>query len=69
VDRKVDYSVEKIKRRMMRSVLQALFLGLSIVLMLAGSAVFLSRFFPPELIILGEGVFCLYVYIIISLIK
>ena len=66
VSRKVEYKIEKAKKRLMAFLLSLLFLSMGIVLITVGAILFFYRFFSMDAILLVGGAIFLYIALIVS---
>ncbi len=66
IERKIDGVFERAKKSVIKRVFHISLLGLSILCVLAGVIMFLSRFFPTDLVLIVVGALFLYAYLIIN---
>jgi hypothetical protein len=69
VQKQIAAEMKRVQRRIMLKLYQALLFGVGMLLLLAGGIVFLSRYFPSDLVILGSGLIIIYVALMIGMIK
>lgn len=59
----------RIRRKVYKSVFEILFFSISIVFLFIGLALFLSRYFPLDLVVIGFALFALYIGLILRMTK
>jgi len=66
---KVIGMINKVKKKIYRSVFEIMFIGFGTVLLFIGAILFLSRYFSLDLVVIGFGVLALYVGLMFKLVK
>jgi len=69
LERRIGQVFARFKRRIYKSVFEMVFWILSVVLLFGGLSLFLSRFFPLDLVIIGFGLLSIYIALIVRMIK
>ncbi len=64
--RKVEYKIERIKRKIFASMLQLLFVAIGVVALIIGAVLFFARFFAYDVIFLVTGIILLYVAMLVG---
>jgi hypothetical protein len=68
-EHRIELLIRRVKRKVMKAVFEILFFALSFVLLLAALIIFLGRYFSYDLIFLGAGLLCLYIALMIKIVK
>jgi hypothetical protein len=69
LERRLELKLENFRRQLFKTAFELLFLVLSILLLLFGAIIFLTRFFPIDMVLFGAGLVCLYIIFLIRLLK
>lgn len=65
----IDYEVYRLRKKLLRIALQGTILAAGIIFTLAGGALFFSRFFPLDIVLLVGGAILIYIAILINIWK
>ena len=69
VESRIHLMLKRIRRKILRMMIEAVFLGLGIVLVIAGIVMFFIRFFPPDVVLVLAGIACLYIVMMLHWLK
>ncbi|MBU0627753.1 MAG: hypothetical protein KKC75_01065 [Nanoarchaeota archaeon] len=58
---RAELMLRRIKKKVFRLVFEVIFFSAGIVLLLAGVLLFLKRFLPADIVLIGAGIVCLYI--------
>jgi len=67
ITRKIELSINKIKKRMFSILLQFILVALSFVLITIGAVLFFSRFFPTDIVLIVTGLLLLYIALLFKI--
>ncbi len=69
LDRRIDHSVDRVKKRFLKTILYMLFLGFSITFTTVGVILFFSRFFSLDIVLICAGALFLYIALMFHIIR
>ena len=69
VEGRADHFVKRLKRNLIRAVLQSVLVGASIVLLVAGGLMFFMRFFPADAVFVVVGLILAYLALLLNWMK
>lgn len=64
LEERAELMIRRIKRKIFKLVFELIFFSAGIILLLAGLLLFLKRFLPLDIVLIGVGIICLYILMI-----
>ncbi|MFH1510544.1 MAG: hypothetical protein ABIF10_02545 [Candidatus Woesearchaeota archaeon] len=63
----IDYEVQRLRKKLMKIALQGTILAAGIIFILAGAALFFSRFFSLDAVLIVGGLILLYIALLLNI--